>query len=160
MSIGKFQKVSLKQFIKDLNVKNIEEIYNDITLPKRATKGSAGYDFVCPIDVEVKPNEMIKIPTGIRCYMEEGYVLNIYPRSSLGMKYQMYLTNTTGIIDSDYYNATNEGHIIISIVNKGDKILSINKGERFVQGIFFKYYTVDEKEVVNDRNGGFGSTGN
>lgn len=160
MPIGKFQKVSLEQFIKDVDVVNVEEIYNDIPLPKRATKGSAGYDFVCPIDIEIKPNEMIKIPTGIRCYMEQGYVLNIYPRSSLGMKYQMYLTNTTGIIDSDYYNAKNEGHIIVSIVNKGDKILKINKGERFVQGIFLKYYTVIEEEVLDQRNGGFGSTGN
>ena len=160
MPIGKFQKVSLEQFIKDVDVVNVEEIYNDTPLPKRATKGSAGYDFVCPIDIEIKPNEMIKIPTGIRCYMEQGYVLNIYPRSSLGMKYQMYLTNTTGIIDSDYYNAKNEGHIIVSIVNKGDKILKINKGERFVQGIFLKYYTVIEEEVLDQRNGGFGSTGN
>ena len=160
MPIGKFQKVSLEQFIKDVDVVNVEKIYNDIPLPKRATKGSAGYDFVCPIDIEIKPNEMIKIPTGIRCYMEQGYVLNIYPRSSLGMKYQMYLTNTTGIIDSDYYNAKNEGHIIVSIVNKGDKILKINKGERFVQGIFLKYYTVIEEEVLDQRNGGFGSTGN
>lgn len=159
MPIGKFQKVSIEQFSKDLDISNIEEIYNDISLPKRATKGSAGYDFVCPIDIEIKPNEMIKIPTGIRCYMEQGYVLNIYPRSSLGMKYQMYLTNTTGIIDSDYYNAANQGHIIISIVNKGDKILKINKGERFVQGIFLKYYTVIEEEVLDERNGGFGSTG-
>lgn len=160
MPIGKFQKVSLEQFIKDVDVVNVEEIYNDIPLPKRATKGSAGYDFVCPLDIEIKPNEMIKIPTGIRCRMEQGYVLNIYPRSSLGMKYQMYLTNTTGIIDSDYYNAKNEGHIIVSIVNKGDKILKINKGERFVQGIFLKYYTVIEEEVLDQRNGGFGSTGN
>ena len=160
MPIGKFQKVSLEQFIKDVDVVNVEKIYNDIPLPKRATKGSAGYDFVCPIDIEIKPNEMIKIQTGIIFHMEQGYVLNIYPRSSLGMKYQMYLTNTTGIIDSDYYNAKNEGHIIVSIVNKGDKILKINKGERFVQGIFLKYYTVIEEEVLDQRNGGFGSTGN
>ena len=159
MPIGKFQKVSSKQFIKDSNVENAEELYKKIPLPKRATKGSAGYDFVCPIDIKINPNEMIKIPTGIRCFMEQGYVLNIYPRSSLGMKYQMYLTNTTGIIDSDYYYANNEGHIIISIVNKGDKTLSINKGERFVQGIFLKYYTVEEDEILENRKGGFGSTG-
>lgn len=160
MSIARFEKVSKQQFLNDLNREDALDIYEQISLPKRATKGSAGYDFVCPIDIEIKPNEMIKMPTGIRCYMEQGYVLNIYPRSSLGMKYQMYLTNTTGIIDSDYYNAKNEGHIIVSIVNKGDKILSINKGERFVQGIFLKYYTAEEQEVVSDRLGGFGSTGN
>ncbi len=157
MFIAKFEKVTKEQFLKDLND---EEAYEKISLPTRATKGSAGYDFICPININIKPNEMIKIPTGIRCSMQDGYVLNIYPRSSLGNKYQMYLTNTTGIIDSDYYNATNEGHIIISIVNKGDKVLNIKQGERFVQGVFLKYYLANEEEVTSKRTGGFGSTGN
>ncbi len=157
MFIAKFEKVTKEQFLKDLND---EKAYEKISLPTRATKGSAGYDFICPININIKPNEMIKIPTGIRCSMQDGYVLNIYPRSSLGNKYQMYLTNTTGIIDSDYYNATNEGHIIISIVNKGDKVLNIKQGERFVQGVFLKYYLANEEEVTSKRTGGFGSTGN
>ncbi len=157
MFIAKFEKVTKEQFLKDLND---EEAYEKISLPTRATKGSAGYDFICPININIKPNEMIKIPTGIRCSMQDGYVLNIYPRSSLGNKYQMYLTNTTGIVDSDYYNATNEGHIIISIVNKGDKVLNIKQGERFVQGVFLKYYLANEEEVTSKRTGGFGSTGN
>ena len=162
MSIGKFEKVSLKQFnldLKDcLNIDGTEDIYNEITLPKRATKGSAGYDFVCPIDITIKKGEMLKIPSGIRCYIENSYVLNIYPRSSLGFKYQMMLANTTGIIDSDYYGAKNEGHIIIALVNKGEKDIVLKKGERFVQGIFFKFYTVDEEEVETKRIGGFGSS--
>ncbi len=157
MFIAKFEKVTKEQFLKDLND---EKAYEKISLPTRATKGSAGYDFICPININIKPNEMIKIPTGIRCSMQDGYVLNIYPRSSLGNKYQMYLTNTTGIVDSDYYNATNEGHIIISIVNKGDKVLNIKQGERFVQGVFLKYYLANEEEVTSKRTGGFGSTGN
>lgn len=160
MTIAKFEKVSENQFKQDLkNVLNIEEDhYNDIKLPLRATSGSAGYDFYSPIDFELKPGEIIKVPSGIRCMIDDGYVLQIYPRSSLGFKYQMALLNTVGIIDSDYYNADNEGHIIVGIVNRGDKVVSIKKGDRFVQGIFYKYYLAEEQENNNVRHGGFGST--
>ena len=160
MEIARFEKVSKEQFNKDLkDLLNIEgEHYNDIVLPKRATSGSAGYDFTSPIDFVLKPNEMIKIPTGIRCFIEEGYVLNIYPRSSLGFKYQISLANTVGIIDADYYNALNEGHIIVALVNRGSKEVSISKGDRFVQGIFYQFFTAKEEEVTNVRVGGFGSS--
>ena len=160
MSIGKFEKVSKEQFKKDLkDILNIEDdFYDEIVLPRRATEGSAGYDFTSPIDIYLKPGEMIKVPSGIRCKFENGYVLNIFPRSSLGFKYQLCLANTVGIIDADYYNADNEGHIIIALVNRGNKDISIKKGERFVQGIFFKFYTVDEEKVETKRKGGFGSS--
>ena len=160
MAVARFEKVSREQFSKDLkDLLNIEDdFYDDIVLPKRATTGSAGYDFTSPIDFTIKPNEMVKIPSGIRCYIEEGYVLNIYPRSSLGFKYQMSLANTTGIIDADYYNALNEGHIIVALVNRGNKDIVIKKGDRFVQGIFLKFYTAVEEEVTNKRQGGFGSS--
>ena len=160
MEIARFEKVSSNQFNKDLkDLLNIEgDYYNEIILPKRATSGSAGYDFVTPIDISLKPGEMIKVPTGIRCYIEEGYVLSIFPRSSLGFKYQLCLANTVGIIDADYYNALNEGHIIVALVNRGEKEVILKKGDRFVQGIFFKFYTAKEEEVTNVRTGGFGSS--
>lgn len=160
MEIARFEKVSINQFNKDLkDLLNMEgDFYNNIVLPKRATSGSAGYDFVTPIDIDLKPGEMIKVPTGIRCYIEEGYVLNIFPRSSLGFKYQLCLANTVGIIDADYYNALNEGHIIVALVNRGDKEVNLKKGDRFVQGIFYKFYTAKEDEVTNVRTGGFGSS--
>ena len=160
MKIAEFQKVSFKQFENDLKLlcKNKENIYKDIVLPYRATAGSAGYDFVSPVDFVLKPNETIKIPTGIRCRIDDGYVLMLYPRSSLGFKYQLSLLNTVGIIDSDYYNADNEGHIICGLVNRGNKDIEIRKGDRFVQGIFVKYYLAEEEENKNIRHGGFGST--
>ena len=156
MNIAEFEKVSEKQFIDDL--KDLDGNYEEVRIPYRATKGSAGYDFYSPVTITLKPNETVKIPTGIRCKIEDGYVLQIYPRSSLGFKYQMCLMNTVGIIDSDYYNADNEGHIIVGIVNRGDKDLTISKGDRFVQGIFYKYYLAKEEENNNLRHGGFGST--
>lgn len=167
MYIAEFEKISLEQFIKDYrslvrkdeNEEKIRQIYNDIRLPKRATSGSAGYDFYSTVTIELKPNETTRIPSGIRVKMKEGYVLNLYPRSSFGLKYQMCLLNTVGIIDSDYYFAENEGHIIIGIVNRGDKVMKIALGERFVQGLFGAYYLALEEDVVNKRSGGFGSSG-
>lgn len=154
MNIAEFYKISENQFSKDSSAN-----YGDIKLPVRATKGSAGYDFYSPIDICLKPGESIKVPTGIRCKIDDGYVLQLYPRSSLGFKYQMCLLNTAGIIDADYFNADNEGHIIVGIINRGEKDLIINKGDRFVQGIFYKFFLAKEEEENNkERHGGFGST--
>ena len=160
MKIADFEKVSRSQFAKDLkNLCELDDAYYDtINLPVRATKGSAGYDFCCPFEVTLRSDETIKIPTGIRCRIDEGYVLQIYPRSSFGFKYQMALLNTVGIIDSDYYEADNEGHIIIAVANHGNKDMVIKQGERFAQGLFVRYYLADEDEVKADRHGGFGST--
>lgn len=165
--IALFEKVSPDQFIKDFkdsfnnfNDEDIFQIYEDIILPKRATVGSAGYDFFMPISLELKPNETIKIPTGIRVKMEDGWVLQIFPRSGLGFKYRMQLNNTVGIIDSDYYNATNEGHIICKITNdsKENKTLILEKGKGFVQGIFTPFGITMDDEVSEIRTHGFGST--
>lgn len=160
MIVARFEKVSKEQFHKDLKdlFDTEENLYDNIKIPSRATKGSAGYDFVSPIDFVLKPNEMIKVPSGIRCKIDEGYVLEIYPRSSIGFKYQTMLANTVGIIDSDYYKALNEGHIIIALMNMGNKELVIKAGDRFAQGLFKRFYLAEEEEVNKDRIGGFGST--
>ena len=149
--IAKFYKVSLCDEIKDY--------YNDIILPKRATKASAGYDIYLPYDLVVNPNETVKIFTGVRCKINEDYVLMIFPRSSLGLKYKFTLDNTVGIIDSDYYNADNEGHIILQMTNHSDKVLSLKKGDRIAQGIFLEYGITEDDETVTERKGGIGSTG-
>ena len=160
MKVAEFKKISKEQFNKDLlNLLNVEDnSYDDVKIPVRATSGSAGYDFYSPINITLKPGESAKIPTGIRCKIDDEYVLQIYPRSSLGFKYQMCLLNTVGIIDSDYYNADNEGHIIVGVINRGNKELVINKGDRFVQGIFCQYFLAQEEDNTTERHGGFGST--
>ena len=159
MQIANFEKVSKQQFDLDCEklLGNIVD-YEMITIPLRATKGSAGYDFYSPIDFTLKVNETIKVPTGIRCKIDDGYVLQIYPRSSLGFKYQLCLLNTVGIIDSDYYDADNEGHIIVGLVNRGNKDIEIKKGDRIVQGIFYQFFLANEPDNNNLRHGGFGST--
>ena len=165
-AIAKFEKISFEQFFKDMMDtfdmldNTIEEVYKNIKLPKRATTGSAGYDFYSPIDFELKPGETIKIPTGIRCLMDENWVLQIYPRSGLGFKYRLQLDNTVGIIDSDYSNSDNEGHIFIKITNDSneEKTVTINAGEAFAQGIFLPYGITIDDDTDGIRNGGLGST--
>lgn len=160
--IAKFEKVSFNQFFGTLNLP-IEEataIYGDIKLPVRATKGSAGYDFFSPIDVTLLPGQSALIPTGIRVKIEDGWVLKIYPRSGLGFKFKMQLNNTVGIIDADYYNSDNEGHIMCKIFNdsRENKTIEIKKGNGFCQGIFVQFGITFDDEVSAVRNGGFGST--
>lgn len=161
--VAKFEKVSQKQFNEgffDSFGKNPGDEYNNILLPKRATSGSAGYDFYSPVDFKLQPGETIKIPTGIRVRIDDGWVLKIYPRSGLGFKFRLQLNNTVGIIDSDYYNSDNEGHIFIKITNdsKEDKAVKVKAGEGFAQGIFVEYGITEDDDVSGIRNGGFGST--
>ena len=134
----------------------------NLKLPKRATAGSAGYDFFAPFDISIKPWESIVMPTGVRCKFEnENFVLKIYPKSGLGFKYGVGLANTVGIIDADYYNSDNEGHIMIKLTNyNANEIVYIRRGKSFAQGIFEMYgLTVDDDEAEKQiRNGGFGIT--
>ncbi|MBO5711211.1 MAG: dUTP diphosphatase [Acholeplasmatales bacterium] len=156
--IAQFELVSLEEYKKAID--NAEEIYADLKLPRRATAGSAGYDFFAPFDIILAPGETIKIPTGIRAKMEANYVLKLYPRSGLGFKYRLQLNNTVGIIDSDYYYSDNEGHIFAKITNDTNegKTIEIKKGTGFMQGIFLEYGITFDDDVKDVRNGGFGST--
>jgi dUTP pyrophosphatase len=158
--IAQFEKVSFAQFAVGCEQSGAEAIYNDISLPKRATSGSAGYDFFAPYDIRLAPGETAKIPTGIRVKIEDGWVLKIYPRSGLGFKYRLQLNNTVGIIDSDYYFSDNEGHIFIKITNDSNegKTLEIPAGTAFAQGIFVEYGITYDDNADGVRNGGFGST--
>ena len=177
-TIAQFEKVSYEQFFDDftktfnmiqdtmtpeeyeLASNSVRKVYNSIKLPKRATRGSAGYDFFIPIDLNIAPNTTVKVPTGIRCKMKQNYVLQVYPRSGLGFKYRLQMDNTVPIIDSDYYNSDNEGHIFLKITNDTHEYKTVNlkQGDGFAQGIFNKYYLAKEDKVNTKRNGGFGST--
>lgn len=155
--IAKFERVSFNEFS---TTGLLKDIYNHIQMPKRATMGSAGYDFYSPIDFVLKPGETVKVPTGIRVRIDNGWVLCLFPRSSLGFKYRLQLDNTVGIIDSDYYNATNEGHIFIKLTNdsKNNKELIVKQGDAIAQGVFFPFGITEDDDVTDVRTGGFGST--
>ena len=132
----------------------------NLNLPQRKTSGSAGYDFEAAEDMVIEPGKVGFVSTGIKAYMPEDEVLQMYPRSSLGFKKKLILMNSVGIIDSDYYNnPDNEGEIKIILYNVGTDSVTIKTGERIAQGIFMKYLTTEENEVKAKRLGGFGSTG-
>lgn len=158
-----------------------------LELPKRATRGSAGYDFAAAVDItlpsiwnvltknagiaSMQDGQIVEenkefvvstlVPTGIKAYMPESEYLMLVNRSSNPLKHQLSLPNGIGIIDSDYYgNEKNEGEIFVQLINYGLEDYTIKKGDRIAQGIFTPYATVDrEDKNLRSRTGGFGSSG-
>ena len=164
-----FRKVSREQYLNDFRKifeasPHAANQWENIELPQRATKYSAGYDFFAPFAFILDPGDDITIPTGIKMMMDHDRVLMIVPRSGLGFKYQLGLANTVGIIDSDYYdNPVNEGHILVKLVNHGNKRITIERGDAFCQGILMPYDICTDDQPVTElyeRKGGFGSTDN
>lgn len=165
--VAQFFKVSFRNFAEAVkgdfprfSDTDIQAIYEKIKLPGRATRGSAGYDFFAPFSFTLAPGETIKIPTGIRVRIDEDWVLKLYPRSGLGFKYRLQMNNTVGIIDSDYFNSDNEGHIFIKMTNATNegKTVEVDQGMGFAQGIFIEYGITVDDEASGIRNGGLGST--
>lgn len=169
--VGKFEKVSFEQFRNAMrneysslyewvnSDEYLEQMFDAIELPSRATSGSAGYDFKAPFSFTLRPGNTIKIPTGIRVKISEGWWLGCMPRSSLGFKYRLQLDNTIGVIDSDYYYSDNEGHIFAKVSNDGRKDMAVQAGDGFVQAIFIPYGITYSDTAEGVRNGGCGSTG-
>lgn len=166
--VAQFEKVSWAQFQKDyidtfgegktINMNDVKDIYDNIKVPCRKTKFSAGHDISIPFDITLPPKERLMIPTGIRCQIETDYVMLIMPRSSLGIKKGLRISNTVPVIDSDYYNADNEGHIFISVINDGKDVIKFKMGDNIVQAMFVPYGVADEEEILEERVGGIGST--
>ena len=165
--IARFEKVSARRFVEDwittFPQQTVEQAllaYEHIKLPHRATAGSAGYDFFAPVGFELPAGGSIKIPTGVRAMIEEGWVLTLYPRSGLGFKYRFQLDNSVGVIDSDYARSDNEGHIFLRMTNdsREGKGLRVPAGTAFAQGIFLPFGITLDDDVQTVRNGGLGST--
>ena len=163
--VAKFEKVSFDQWCQSLkgifDLEKITQYYTELELPRRATTGSAGYDFSLPFDIKLYKDNSANLPTGIRCKIKDGWMLTCYPRSGLGFKYGVSLANTVGIIDSDYYYADNEGHIWVKLVNQsvlGEEVITIPKGKGYMQGIFIPYGITEDDNAIDKRTGGLGST--
>lgn len=133
---------------------------NNITLPRRATHASAGYDLSSMEQVTIDPMEIKLVQTGLKVSMPKDEVLLVFPRSSLALKKNITMSNNVGVIDADYYNnKDNEGHIMIPLINYGKEPVTLEIGDRIAQGIFIKYgITQDDNPLKNDRKGGFGSS--
>ena len=172
--VARFEKVSFEQFKKAClenarllygGEQYLKLVYEHIKLPTRSTKRSSGYDFYYPglTPFCFSKGKSITIPTGIRCvFLEDGYDLSIYPRSGMGFKYRLHLDNTTPIIDNDYFESDNEGHIMLKIScdpRHTDSIV-IKPNDRIAQGIIREFFLAEEDDTEKpDRNGGIGSTG-
>lgn len=169
--VGNFETISLAEAKKSFGLVNddssaindtVQNIYNRMqdNKPTRSTKGSAGYDFITPIPIYLRPHKSMIIPTLYKCRINDGWLLQIFPRSGLGFKYKLRLANTVGIIDSDYYNnRDNEGHILVKITNDGDTDIILEAFTRFCQGIFIPFGITEDDTSNNVRHSGIGSTG-
>lgn len=154
--IGQFARVSQKTFLEYLPDSDV----NEITLPTRSTKDSAGYDIYSPVDLTIPGHTVAIIPTGIKAYIKTGWFLQIAPRSSIGIKRHLMLANTVGIIDADFVdNEDNEGMIFCAFYNYYGSSVELKKGERIAQAIFQPYGVTYDDDVTARRTGGIGSTG-
>lgn len=160
--VAKFEKISYEQWHKDFgdnDQHSFDAVLDEIPMPTRATKGSAGYDIATPYAIDLVPNEEINIPTGLKCKIANGWFMGAFPKSGLGFKYYVRLANTIGVIDEDYYNnENNEGHFFVKIRNEGDKPLHIDAHKGICQVIFIPYGITEDDEADGIRKGGFGST--
>lgn len=178
----KFERVSEDQFLEDcehlmgMDIRECCYDYNAIQLPRASTPYSAGFDFCSPLTIDVPTNQIIWIPTGIRWVVNHenvaeafgemvGLQLQLYPRSGLSTKFGIRLANTVGIVDSDYSDSDNEGHIILAMIRDmtsvfNPPIFRFPQGDRVAQGIVQPYIkNMKFTKADASRNGGFGSTG-
>lgn len=168
LGVARFEKVSEDEYcraitpdmhIPEYGIIGTNDYLRALKLPRRSTKGSAGYDFFLPYELVIRAGETVLIPTGVKCRMAEGIVLMMYPRSSLGYKYKITLDNTVGIIDSDYYgNPSNEGHIFVRMTNHSTEDCIVPVGKAYCQGVFHRCYLTDDDDASGERVGGHGST--
>lgn len=129
-------------------------------LPKRETAHAAGYDLSAAETTVLAPGEIKLVPTGVKAYMQDREVLYLFDRSSNPRKKGLVLINSVGVIDGDYYNnPNNEGHIFAQMKNITDETVTVEAGERIVQGVFMPFLAVDGDDATGERTGGFGSTG-
>lgn len=146
----------IKKFNRGFEVISEHNLGESFKMPKRATVGSAGYDFYNNTgeDIIIEPKSSSKvIRTFISAFMKEDEVFQMYVRSSIGFKYNTRIQNLTPIIDSDYNK-----EIFIKLYNDSLEVVTIKSGEAFVQGIFQKFLVTWNDSTKEERIGGIGST--
>lgn len=140
----------------------MKKVRENAIIPKRATAGSAGLDLCACIDepLTVKAGERAVIPSGIAIALESSEVVAlVFARSGLAIKHGISLSNSVGVIDSDY-----RGEICVGIINTSREDYTVNPGERIAQLVLTPVIPAEPVEVESldetERGaGGFGSTG-
>lgn len=133
-----------------------------VTLPTRGTSGAAAYDIYSLTSRTIRPGGKVEFPTDVKVYMKKDEVFHLYPRSNQGIKFDLMLANTTGVIDTDFYeNTDNDGRFTIVIRNMGTENYYVKAGDRIAQGEFNKFLIADNdyNKKLPTRKGGTGSTG-
>lgn len=142
-----------------MNIK-VKKLSTQAQLPVYATAGSACFDIVTVSDsVDIVPGGSAVLKTDLAFEISSGHVMMVYSRSGHGFKDGIRLANGTGIIDSDY-----RGELMIKLHNDGNRVFSINRGDRIAQAMIVPvaqvtFDTVDELGATDRGTGGFGSTG-
>ena len=166
----RFERVKLEAFKNDMamyrpiNFMNgdVEKAYEGIKIPVRKTKYSAGYDVCTPVDVVLPSGQRRVIPTGIKAVFNEdemeSWHLQMYVRSSVGIKDGVVLTNGTGVIDPDYFMGENDGDMMLALLNTSDKLVKYKAGDRICQAVFVLHGLTSDDAASGDRTGGIGST--
>jgi len=100
-----------------------------------------------------------KLRTGVKIQLPEGWQALILPRSSIGAKTPLRLSNSVGLIDSGY-----RGELGVLYDNTSDEPYTVNAGDRIAQLLVMPSYRFQAKVVDiladSDRGeGGFGSSG-
>lgn len=147
----------------------VKKLFKDVAIPELATDGSAGFDIRAYLydeeinervaRVSLQPNQELKINTGLSFQLPTGTALLLLPRSSMGIKKNLILKNTIGLLDSDY-----RGECLIFVKNIGNEVVFIENGERLVQGLIVPYMRpnfveVDELDSTERGTNGIGSSG-
>lgn len=167
-TVAKFHKVPLHYYVDAVH--NFEPNYDEtacfnnleeLKLPARGTRMSAGYDFFADRDYTIPPGGDVVVTTGVSISMDEGWFLALYPRSGMAFKTGLRLSNSTGIIDGDFIYGNTRGHILVKILNHDSmEPIVIHKGDRFCQGIIQRYGLAEGDDAwKRQRTGGTGSTG-
>ena len=138
----------------------IKRAHPDAVMPEYKSEGAAGFDLASCEDVTIPPFERVKVNTGLKMEVPEGYEVTIRPRSGLALKGRLLMPNSPGTIDSDY-----RGEVGLIFLNQSPYPVEIVKGDRIAQGVLAPYVRAEWDETEDDLSetvrgaSGFGSTG-
>jgi len=148
--------------LRDLKRKRIEEkgmhitihpLRNDFIAPRYKTKGAAAFDLYLQDDLYLTPGEPASISLGFSADIEDGYSVQIIPRSSVGMNWGVRLWNTIGLIDSDYKGEW-------CAVLESAKPVQFRRGDRLLQAFVTWSFRADGIDADDAERGTHsGSTG-
>lgn len=137
----------------------IQKLHSDAVVPEYKTLGSAGADLVSIEDLDIQPGKVGVVSLGFSVSFPPGYEIQIRPRSGLAANYAVTVVNTPGTVDSDY-----RGPMKVLLINHGDKVFRVNKGDRVAQMVLNEikrahFEEIESLDMTERGEGGFGSTG-